>query len=96
MGGGGFMQDAINVMKRNKSQKTSGKQGFKGTYIEKEDYNPENATQLDFSFATNEQVQAENSRIQKRLRLRKKKQIIAFFMIVFLLCFSIWLLAFSL
>lgn len=78
MGGGGFMQDANNVMKRNSSQKTSGKPKFNGTYQEKPDYSEENATKLDFTHVTKEEIEKENLKIIKRIRSRKKNHIIIF------------------
>lgn len=76
MGGGGFMQHAVNANRRDKAQKAARRDKFKGNHADKTLLNSENAHELP-QFSSDE-IATERERLAQVMRREKKKNLITF------------------
>ena len=77
MGGGGFMQNALNINRKDRAQRAARRKKFKGDNRETVVLDTENGSSLEFPEIPKEQIALERKRIQvKHLKNRKRNTIL--------------------
>lgn len=92
MGGGGYMQNALNVNRKDRAQRAARRKKFKGDNREHIVSGTENGESLSFPEIPKEQVALERKRIQAKHQKSRKRNAIIISSAFALLITSIWIL----